>query len=460
MKTTLRLAFALSLLAGCHAPEPFDPGADCPKIEYCGQCASRGACGWCGDPNDSSKGQCVALGHSECAAPSEWLKTPERCPLPAATAGKPQSSASSSQSPSPVAKSVGQERYSAIRAALVRAFPQSRITDEVVDGVATVLVLTHGKKPADGPKDERGREVAPITKHVTEKEHRLYLGDATHHRMKSRPPESRPMESKFTLSVPMVRVTLPEKLEKDKTVIATEVGDVDLSRDHLLGSVDLLDVKYGDKSHLGYRPARVDMITPARLAGARFGAIALYLGYRNKADRGPAFYIFEAGTATGDAKMVYFSPDMKPIQGLTSHYLPTPFVSMQNTYSGGVTMRPAPDEDEPETMFIQSYAPGDKDPYLTVTLVYKRAPTMELALPIELTVDAAARVAQIANAMGIPNAEELQPVLADLGSTLHWEEVPAYVGTSPLGTNPTPSATPSAAPSATPSVTPSAAPKP
>lgn len=436
MKSLLRVAFALSVLAGCRAPEPFDAGVDCPKLAYCGQCASHGACAWCGDPKESAKGQCVAMGRAECAAPSEWLKTPDRCPLPPGNEAQAKDSASSSQSPSTVAKDVGPERYNAIRAALARAFPQARITDDVVDGVATVLLVTHGKTPARGPKDERGREVAPITKHVTEKEHRLYLGDATHHRMRSKPPESKPMESKFTLSVPMVRVSLPEKLEADKTVIATEVGDVDLSRDHLLGSVDLIDGKYGGKDYLGRRPARVDLLTPARLAGGRFGAIALYLGYKEKADRGPSFYIFEAGTATGDAKMVYFSPDMKPIKGVTSGYLPTPFVSMQNTYSGGITMRPAPDEDEPETMYIQSYAPGDKDPYITVTLVYKRSPTMELALPLELTVDAAARVAMIANAMGLKDAEELQPVLADLGSTLHWEEIPAYVGSpAPTGSS-------------------------
>src|SRR3712207_7640261 len=46
------------------------------------QCASRGACVWCGESNDSGKGQCVATGRAECAAPNAWAKTPDRCPLP------------------------------------------------------------------------------------------------------------------------------------------------------------------------------------------------------------------------------------------------------------------------------------------------------------------------------------------------------------------------------------------
>lgn len=421
-----RLAVALFLLAGCRSPEPFDPGADCPKQAYCGQCASRGACAWCGDPNDATKGQCVALGRAECAAPAEWLKTPDKCPTPAPGQGESASAQTTQTSPSDVAQKVGPERYAAIRSALVRAFPSSNITDGVVDGVATILLVTHGKVAAAGPKDERGREVAPITKSVKEKEHRLYLGDATHHRVKSKPPESRPMESKFTLSLPMVRVTLPEKLEEGKTVIETEIGDVDLVKDHLLGSVDLIAGKYSGKDYLGARPARVDLITPARLAGNRFGAIALYLGYKGASDKGPSFYLFEAGTATGDAKMVYFSPDMKPIQHVTSGYVPTPFVTMQNTYSGGITMRPPPDEDEPQALSIQSYAPGDKAPYITVNLTYKRSPSMDIPLPIELTVDAGGRVALIAQTMGLAHAEELQPILAELGKTLHWEEVPAY----------------------------------
>ncbi len=422
MKYRIGLIAGWWLLAGCQTTQaPFDPQADCPKLAYCGQCASRGGCSWCGDP---SQGQCMAVGHAECTAPKAWSKTPDRCPPPPEDA-KGSALASPASSDSHVAKDLGAQRYNAIRSALTRAFPQANVNDEVVGSVAAVLA--HQRQNAKGPKDERGREVAPVHKHVKAKGHTLYLGDATHHRVKSAPPAARPMQSQFTLSLPMVRVTLPDAIDPASTVIETAIGDVDLSRDHLLGSVDLIADKYSGKDYLGYRPARVDLITPARLEGSRFGAIAVYLGYRNKADRGPSFYMFEAGSATGDAKMIYFSPSMAPIASVTSYYLPTPFVTMRNIYSGGVTMKPAPNEDEPKSMIIRSTVPGDKDPYLTVTLDYRRVEELEVPIPSHMTADAGARVALIAKTMGLENAVELQSVLAELGKSLSWEEVPRYM---------------------------------
>lgn len=417
------LIASLSALAACHPRAPFAPGTDCAKVAHCGQCASRGGCGWRGDPGDAGTGQCVDAG---AAATASLIETPDRCPVPPADEPARDTATSTTTSTSAMAKAVGPNRYAAIRSALLRAFPDALITDDVVDGVAAVLLRAPTSTPADGPKDAAGREVAPIRRRVKEKAHRLYLGEATHHRVKSMPPEARPMESKFTLALPMVRVTLPERLDGDP-IVTTEIGDVDLSRDHLLGSIDLVAGKYSGKDYLGYRPERVDLITPARAAGGRFAAIAIYLGYRRQADRGPSFYMFEAGTATGDAKMIYFSPDMQPIKGVTSHYLPTPFVTMRNTYSGVVTMSAAPNEDEPAYLVIRSQVPGDDAPYITVTLQYRRAPTLELPLPIELTADAGARVALIARTMGLASAIELEPVLAALAQTLHWEEVPRYV---------------------------------
>ncbi|MFT3770495.1 MAG: hypothetical protein QM820_34130 [Minicystis sp.] len=438
-------ALALSFVLGCQTPTPFDAATDCPKEAYCGQCASRGACAWCGDPADSSKGQCVALGHAECAAPAAWSKTPDHCPAPP-SASKATASASTSSTSSPTKKAIGAEKYESIRTTLQRAFPHANVTDEAVDGIAEVVMRLPAGPSEPGP-GAIPREKAPLTRPVHEKDHRLYLGDATHHRVKSAPPESKPMESQFTLSLPMVRVTLPEKLDENNRIIDTELGDVDLTRDHLLGSIDLIDAKYGTKEYLGARPARVDLITPARSAHARFGAMAVYIGYRNKADRGPWFYMLEAGTATGDAKMIYFSPSMNPIPSVTSYYLPTPFVTMNNTYSGGLTMQPPPHEDEPDQLLVKSYVPGAKDPYIIVTVKYRRAPSFDLPMPIELTADAGARVALIAKTMGISSAVELQPVLAELAKSLHWEQYPRHVAP---GASATPDTTATPAPSATP----------
>ena len=228
------------------------------------------------------------------------------------------------------------------------------------------------------------------------------------------------------MTLPMVRVTLPQKLDDTTRKIVTEIGEVDFSHDHLLGSIEQVAAKYEGAKYLGYRPERIDLITPARHSGSRFAAIAVYLGYRNLLDRSPSFYMLKAGTTTGDSKMIYFSPNMNPISHVTSYYLPTPFVSMSNTYSGEVTMEPAPHEDELRRLVVRSYAPGENKPYITVSVRYKRAPWLDLPLPIGITADAGARVALIARTMGIASAVELQEFLSKLGSNLSWRESPHY----------------------------------
>lgn len=60
--------------AACSPPPPYNPQSDCPKEPNCGQCTSRGGCGWCGD-------QCMEVGAAACT--SAWVKTPDACTEPA-----------------------------------------------------------------------------------------------------------------------------------------------------------------------------------------------------------------------------------------------------------------------------------------------------------------------------------------------------------------------------------------
>lgn len=422
---------ALSLI-GCQTPSPYDPGMECPRLENCGQCASRGGCTWCGDTTDGSRGLCMAIGRSECGSPNVLSKTPDQCaPPPSGTPyAIPLPQAQVSSGASEVEKRIGSEKYKAIRNALARAFPGAPITDDLIGQVNDILSRMPPPKP--GQEAVKSREKEPITRPVWEKEHRLYVADAVHHRVKSMEPENKPMQSKFTKAVAMVRVPLPATITAENNRIETEIGDVDLSNDHLLGSIDLIASKYSGPEYLGYRPARVDLLTPARSVGARFGAIAVYLGYRGAADKGPSFYMLEAGTATGDAKMIYFSPNMNPISNVTSYYVPTPFVTMRNTYSGGITMQPAPNEDEPRTLMVESRIPGEKDPYMIITANYVRAPKIDLPMPVELLVNAAARVAAVAQAMGVSSTEPLENVLVDLAKTFYWIDGPRYEDKPPV----------------------------
>jgi hypothetical protein len=421
------LCSAFFALGGCAAQAPFVAKTDCAKLVLCGQCASRGGCFWCGVAGGAGGGQCLPMDASSCGAPQGRVQTPDQCAPPPVDADFIGKSGPAESKEGSAPETTEEKQRSTVRTALTRAFPRATVTSKVLDGIVRLL-LYRGSGPNH---DGSGREVAPISKRVKEREHRLYLGDAIHYRVKGLPPASEPMLSEFMMTVPMVRVSLPQQLDRKDAKVQTEVGVVDLSADHLLGSIALITEKYGSPQYLGYRPARVDLITPARRSGSRFAAIAVYLGYRAATDRTPSFYLLEAGTATGEAKMIYFSPNMKPIPSVTSYYLPTPFVSLRNTYSGVMTMRAAPQEDEPDRLVVRSYAVGQKEPYITVSVKYQRAPVLDLPAPIEITADAGARVALIARTMGLSSAVELQTFLSNLGRNLSWREVPHWREASP-----------------------------
>lgn len=423
------LALACS---GCASLPPFDAKVDCNKISFCGPCASRGGCVWCGAADESGSGSCqpaTALG-PVCAAPQTLFPTPDRCPLPPKSADHASTPAAT--------PAHGGETYGRIHSNLSQHYPLALRTKNGLDKFAQRL-LYRGSGPNN---DGSHREVAPISTRVVESEHRLYLGDAIHYRKKAMPPAATPMLSEFMMTLPMVRVALPQKLLPNNTKIETALGIVDLSRDHLLGSIDLIAEKYGGAEYLGYRPARVELITPARLHGTRFGAIAVYIGFRTPEDRGPSFYLLEAGTANGEAKMIYFSPSLRPIERTASYYLPTPFVSMRNTYSGELAMHAAPHEDEPRRLIVRSYAEGAAEPYHQVTVQYRRASWLDRPETLQLIIAAGARVGLIGHLMGLANIVDLEPFLVNLARNLHWREYPHYEPSQATPPSPAPAAQP------------------
>lgn len=75
------LAAALMSAACGSPPDPYNAQSDCPKQPNCGQCASRGGCGFC-------DGQCLAVGAPACTS-GKWAKSPDQCPVPGATPATP-----------------------------------------------------------------------------------------------------------------------------------------------------------------------------------------------------------------------------------------------------------------------------------------------------------------------------------------------------------------------------------
>ncbi len=128
--------------SGCASLPAFEPSKDCGRIPYCGQCASRGGCGWC-------DGRCMAVARAQCSTPESFCRTPDLCPAPPEQA---------------LAQTVsGDAKQEAVQRALAYAFPQAKVTPNIVDSIVRLLIFRGAGKDLrsrSGPnQDGTGREV-------------------------------------------------------------------------------------------------------------------------------------------------------------------------------------------------------------------------------------------------------------------------------------------------------------
>lgn len=215
----------------------------------------------------------------------------------------------------------------------------------------------------------------------------------------------------FTGYLPLVRVRLVAKTVNAVT-IKTAIGDV-IPQDHLFASVSQIGFKYGDD--IGFQPERVDLITPARHGGARFGAIAVYLGYKNANDAEPSFYVLEAGLATGESRMAFLSPDMDVIPPRKKWYKPTPFTTEDSYYTGSLEMN----GDEPDKLIVHALSPS-LTPEVEVVVTYEKTAPKPI-WPALITAEAAARIGSI----GVKRGQLIfEDILAPIGDHLPWEIKP------------------------------------
>lgn len=313
----------------------------------------------------------------------------------------------------------GSERYEQIRATIKSAFPGPG--NEVSDKIVDAFIREVRRRALPGTESLELPTPAPPVEELpsTVTAYPLYVAQAAHDRTLAMD-STKPFNSAFVGHLPTVRVPLPLALSYTNTSVATAIGTVNFARDHLAGSVELVGRLYG--AELGYTPARVDLITPARKLGVRFAAIAIYLGYRNDGDTSPSFYILEAGLATGQAAMLYLGKTMDTTIVQPSGYLPTPFASPDNTYTGTLLV----ENDQPVQLVVQSNAPGLPH-YIQVTINYTSVSTSPDILPAALTVDAIARVAAIGQAMNVPTGmpKVFEDVMAEIARLfLPWVEKP------------------------------------
>jgi len=259
--------------------------------------------------------------------------------------------------------------------ALKEAFPDAKVTDG--DVVALAVCLRRSKASGEDVPDQlKAVDIAPYDAELAKYEAdldlpplekgtatraandkgRYYWGHATHTR------KTPAGFSPFVGEIPMARVTLPATLPQS---FKTCIGDI-LPGDHLIDTVLEANQKYA--RFLSQPIGRLDLITPPR-QGVRFGAISILLGYAKQADKVPFCYILEAGTATGQPKVLYLGKTLDTTINSYSGYQPTPFACPTHAYTGQLTLS----GDDPKTLRVTSREVDggqSQPPYIDVTVEF------------------------------------------------------------------------------------------
>jgi hypothetical protein len=331
--------------------------------------------------------------------------------------------------PSEIETHVGAQSFQKLRSLLSKAW-RSAPAPELIDAatVAAAIEAEWSARADPGPPGPTQRAPAlaflpaapagwsaapPL---VEQAAFRYYDALAEHARSKHEQPHSA-----FLGILPQVRVSLPERPPAEALIARTAIGYV-FTHDHLLTSVSAVRTAMIERYGAAYADiTRVDVISPARL-GSRFGAVGMYLGYRNDA-ASPSFYLLEAGLATGPSVRLFTSPDLGPISHAPTAYLPTPFVELSNTYDATLSLN----GDDPATLFVQSFREPRSavGPRVEVTVSYqpRTAATVTKLAPGDITLMAAERIAAVADALG-ETAIEQQHLLAAAGRALPWIRKP------------------------------------
>jgi hypothetical protein len=255
---------------------------------------------------------------------------------------------------------------------LRRAFPDARLGNADIVALAVALRSAgQSRTPLPGPlasidlspyaRDLDGAAAKYPVGGLThcprgpQDEFRYYWAKATHTR--KTPSGFEP----FVGELAMARVRLPDSVPK---AIDTAIGGVEPG-DHLIDTVFEANQKY--QTSLGYPLARVDCITPTR-QGVRFGAISILLGYRDE-NGPPTCYILEAGTATGQPKVLYLGKAIGTTINAWSGYQPTPFACPTHAYTGQLTLT----GDDPKLLHITSRTVNggtSQAPYIDISIEF------------------------------------------------------------------------------------------
>lgn len=240
-----------------------------------------------------------------------------------------------------------------------------------------------------------------------------YLAHAKHSRV------SGPAQHSFEGFLPMVHITLPA----DSIDIQTRMGWC-YAGDRLLHS--MLEARtyareIGNAFGVAPQLEKVELLTPPRMAGARFGAIAVYVFH-------PWGAVVEAGMATGQPRVLYWLPKMGEWVTRRSWYEPTPDSSPKHFYRARLSVDEAR---RPSRLEIHRFNSDPElvsvEPVMAIDVRFERHVQPLLEYPGELLFQAACRVAAVQHAMGkeLPDVGFITPVLAELAKLYPWSKEPS-----------------------------------
>lgn len=256
---------------------------------------------------------------------------------------------------------------SALDAYIKKNFPDAGTSDEIRTGVALALWAEGNAAVSVAAYDAQLAALAPqvgltpgndsVARAMPAGGFRYYDVVAVHDRII---PDFDPFKGRLS----MARVTLPQ-LNSQIRDFDTGIGTVGV-RDHLYRSVEEFKTTYKGPPY--DHTTRLDLVTPARELGVRFGAVSAYLGYTGGPL--PSFYVLEAGTATGDPKVPFACPTLDGTIVAYSNYHPTPFSRKDHVYRGSLRVV----GDNPVLLSMTSEA-TPHTPYISLSATFTETTT-------------------------------------------------------------------------------------
>lgn len=324
-----------------------------------------------------------------------------------------------------IASQMQPKDYERLRSMLRTAFPDAstaaRVTDTMVDSFVQSLwskwdprfQTELGVPPPPAGVAPAAAPASAVSTSVLG----YYLAHSTHTRHR----KGAEWDS-FVGELPTVRVRLAQS---DRSPIQTPLGVVD-DDGALYFTVDEWNERLANEH--GFIPAeRVEVVTPPRMNGERFAAVAVYLAYTKATDAVPSQYLLEAGLAQGGPRVPYFAPTMDHVILAQTSFKPTPMSDTWHWYKGSITTNAG----ELLTLSVDVSLAANIPPYMQARVQFEKRPIADMPTtnPGWIRAQAALRLTALMQSLGMSTGNAvldlILPLLADTARAhLPWIKTP------------------------------------